>query len=104
MSIDGTYDLEINTPIGTRTATLILQTDSNYLGGTLSDEQGENKFTNGTVSGKEFSFTVQVNTPMGNINLKFNGSVSDDSISGEMQTDQFGSFTFKGAQLDTNIE
>jgi hypothetical protein len=41
---------------------------------------------------------VEVNTPMGQINLNFNGSVSDNSISGQVQTGQFGSFPNKGTR------
>jgi hypothetical protein len=98
MSIDGTYSLEMNTPMGTRTATLIMKTEGGSLSGTFSDEQGENTLKDGSITGEEFTFMVEVNTPMGQISLNFNGSVSNNSISGQVQTGQFGSFPYKGTR------
>jgi hypothetical protein len=98
MSIDGTYSLELNSPMGTRTATLMMKNEGNSLSGTFTDEQGENPLKDGSVTDQEFSFTVEITTPMGPIGLNFTGSVSGDSISGQVQTGQFGSFPYKGAR------
>jgi hypothetical protein len=98
MSIDGTFNLEINSPMGTRTATLMMKSEGNSLNGTFTDEQGETPLKDGSVTGEGFSFTVEITTPMGPIGLNFSGSVSDDSISGQVQSGQFGSFPFKGAR------
>ena len=98
MSVKGTYTIEMSTPMGNRAATLLLKDDNDSLSGTLTDDQGENKFEGGTASGDEFSFKVQVSTPMGNIELTVSGAVNDNSISGEVQAGQFGSFAFKGAR------
>jgi hypothetical protein len=98
MAVDGTYDINLETPMGNRPGKLTLKTDGGSLSGTFAAEEGENTFTGGTVSGEEIAFSVQVSTPMGQINLNFTGAVSGDAISGQVQAGQFGSFPFKGTR------
>ncbi|MBN2074555.1 MAG: hypothetical protein JW762_03290 [Dehalococcoidales bacterium] len=99
MSIDGTYNLEINSPMGTRTAALMMKSEGNSLSGTFTDEQGETLLKDGSITGEGFSFTVEITTPMGPIGLNFSGAVSGDSISGQVQSGQMGSFPFTGAKV-----
>ncbi|UCD09735.1 MAG: hypothetical protein JSU79_03570 [Dehalococcoidales bacterium] len=96
MGVDGNYTVEINSPVGTRTASLLLRTDGNSLNGTLFEEQGEHILEDGKVSDNEFSFNVRAGTPMGEIKLNIQGSVNGDIVSGDVQIGDFGSFTFKG--------
>lgn len=98
MAVDGSYNVEMNSPMGTRTGSLILKTDGDSLTGTVSDEQGEHTLEDGEVSNDEFSFNLRVSTPMGDINLSFKGSVSSDTISGDVQIGDFGLFDFKGSR------
>jgi len=98
MAVDGTYNLELDTPMGKRTSKLTLKTDGDSLSGTHSDEMGEQSFTDGTVSGDDFTFSTKVSSPMGEFQLSFKGTVSGDAISGEVQAGQFGSFPFKGTR------
>ncbi len=99
MSIDGTFNLEINSPMGTRTATVTMKSEGNSLSGTFTDEQGETPLKDGSITGEGFSFTVDITTPMGSIGLNFTGAVSGDSISGQVQSEQMGSFPYKGARM-----
>lgn len=98
MAVDGTYNLEMDTPMGKRTSKLILKTDGGSLSGTHSDEMGENSFTDGTVSGDEFEFSMKVSSPMGEFQLSFKGTVSGDNVSGQVQAGDFGSFPFNGTR------
>ena len=98
MAVDGTYNINLETPMGNRPGKLTLKTDGGSLSGTFAAEEGENTVTGGTVSGEEIAFSVQVSTPMGQIKLDFKGAVSGDAISGQVQAGQFGSFPFKGTR------
>ena len=98
MAVDGTYNIGVDTPMGTRTGKLTLKTDGGSLSGTYTTEEGENSFQDGTVSGEEVEFSVQISTPMGKFNLGFKGTVSGDAISGQVQLGDFGSSTFKGTR------
>lgn len=98
MAVDGTYNIEMNTPMGTRPGTLTLKTDGDALSGTFSGGQGEQSFQGGTVSGEEIAWSIQMSGPMGEMKLDFKGSVSGDEISGEVQLGSFGSATFKGTR------
>lgn len=98
MAVDGTYNIELVTPMGNRTGKLTLKTDNGSLSGTYTSEQGENAFKNGTVSGENIAFSIQVSAPMGQITLGFKGAVSGNEISGQVQLGDFGSSTFKGTR------
>lgn len=98
MAIDGTYNIEMNTPMGTQPGKLTLKTDGDALSGTFSSAQGEQSFQGGTVSGEEIAWSIQMSGPMGEMKLDFKGSVSGDDISGEVQLGSFGSATFKGTR------
>ena len=99
MSVDGTFNLDIGSPMGTRIATLTMKTEGNSLSGTLSDEKGETSLQDPVITAEGFSFTAQTTTPIGPVNLTFTGSVNGDSISGQVKTGQFGSFPFKGVRI-----
>jgi hypothetical protein len=96
MAIDGTYNITIDTPMGTRPGKLTLKTDAGSLSGSLSAEGNENAFKDGMVSGNNFTFSTQISTPMGQFTLGFKGTVNGDDISGQVQAGDFGSFPFKG--------
>ena len=98
MAVNGTYNIEVDTPMGKRTGKLTLKTDRGSLSGTYTSEEGENSFKDGTVSGEEIAFSMKVNAPMGEIALDFKGTMSGDAISGQVQLGDFGSATFKGTR------
>ncbi len=98
MAVDGTYNIEMTTPMGARPGKLTLKTDGGSLSGTYTAEQGDNAFKDGTVSGEEIAFSVKVNAPMGEITIGVKGTVSGDTISGQVQLGSFGSAPFKGTR------
>ena len=96
MAVDGTYNIELETPMGNRPGKLTLKADGGSLSGSMVTEQGEQSFEGGTTSGDDFSFPIQLNTAMGSFNLTFKGTTSGDAISGQVDTGTYGSFPFKG--------
>jgi hypothetical protein len=98
MAIDGTYNIEMSTPMGAQTGTLTLKTDGDSLSGSFSGARGEQSFSGGTVSGDDAAWTIEVSGPMGQMKLEFKGTVSGDEISGTVQLGTFGSANFKGTR------
>ena len=98
MAIDGTYNIAIDTQMGTRSGTLTLRADGDSLSGSLNAEGSESIFADGTVSGNDVTFSVQLSTPMGAFQLDFKGTVSEDGIAGQVDASGFGSFPFHGTR------
>ena len=98
MAVDGTYNIEMETPMGKRPGKLTLKADGNSLSGNYGTEQGEQSFTDGTVDGDNVAWSATVSGPMGQMKLDFKGTVSGNEISGQVQLGSFGSATFKGTK------
>ena len=98
MAVDGTYNIEVTGPMGSRPGKLTLKTDGGLLSGTYDGGRGEQSFSGGTVEESELAWSVQINHPMGEMKLEFNGTVSGDEISGQVNFGSSGSGTFKGTR------
>jgi hypothetical protein len=98
MAIDGTYKIEIDTPIGKQEATLTLKTAGDKLSGTGESMMGKNEFT-GAVKGDTLTWTMDINSPMGEMKLEYTAKVTGDDIAGEVKIGTFGSSPFKGKRI-----
>lgn len=97
MAIDGTYVIELETPIGKQTATVVLKADGNALSGSVEASLGGlNEFSGGTVNGDEVDWAMNVKSPIGSINLEYKGKITGDEITGEIKAGNFGTSPFKG--------
>ena len=96
-SVDGTWTLTVNTPRGTRNGTLELKSIGGSLGGRWDNERGSQEFSGGTVDGEKVTWEVEMSGPRGSMSLGFTGTVSGDTISGDVEIGSFGkgSFTAK---------
>ena len=97
MSVDGTWQITVNSPLGPQPSTLVLATD----GGTLTGEQSGNgeagPIKDGAVDGNEVSWTVDVTKPFP-LTIKFTGTIDGDAISGKAKAGGFPSFSFNGSR------
>lgn len=98
MAVDGTWDLNLKTPMGDRPVTITLTSDGNDLSGTFHAPQGEQSFEGGTASGDEGTWSTMFNGAMGEMKLDFVGLVDGDTIGGTVQFGSFGSGTFSGTR------
>lgn len=96
MAVDGTYNVEIDTPMGKQESKLTLKTDGDALSGTMESPMGTIEFSGGKVNGDDISWEMEISSPMGNMNLEYNLKVSGDDISGEVKAGSFGSSPLKG--------
>jgi len=95
MALNGNWNLTMNSPMGPRPVTANFKTDGNTISGEFTGAQGSAPVT-GTANGNEVAFAATVAGPMGQMELKFTGTVDGDSISGTVQFGAFGSGTFTG--------
>ena len=98
MAVDGTYNVEIDTPMGKQESKLTLKTDGDALSGTMESPMGTQEFSGGKVSGDEVSWEMEITSPMGKMNLEYKLKVSGNDISGEVKAGDFGSSPLKGTR------
>lgn len=97
MAVDGNWNLTMTTPMGERKATLSLRASGGTLTGTQGAEGNSTEIFDGTVNGGNVAWKVSITNPMP-LTLDFSGTVSGDSISGEMGIGPMGSFPFTGTR------
>jgi hypothetical protein len=81
--------------MGAQPATLDVKAEGGALTGTQSAAQGSGPIANGKADGDKVSWSAAVTSPMP-MTLEFNGTVSGDTISGNVKAGAFGSFPFSG--------
>jgi hypothetical protein len=82
MSVAGTYQVKVTTPIGAQEGTLTLAVEGNSLSGTLTNPRGSSDFTGGEVKENEVHFTTKIRTPMGRLKGDVTGRVDGDKFTG----------------------
>lgn len=99
MSIDGRYEVELQTTLGPQHIGLTLETKGDSLSGSMDGHFGEQSFRGGTVKGNELAWSVALQTPMGEMQLAVKATVSGDSIEGQVQLGSFRPSLFKGSKV-----
>jgi hypothetical protein len=97
MSVDGNWTITMSTPMGDRHATLTLKSAGDTLTGTQAAEGDSTEIYDGTVSGNDVAWKVDITSPM-SLTLAYTGKVDGDAIAGEMGIGPMGSFPFKGTR------
>jgi hypothetical protein len=97
MGVDGNWKITMSTPMGERHADLTLKADGGTLTGTQSADGDTGEIFEGTVNGDDVAWKLSIVNPMP-LTLSYTGTVSGDSISGEMGIGPMGSFPFTGTR------
>jgi hypothetical protein len=95
MSVDGTWNVVVKSPMGDQPSTLTLTADGGTLTGTASAQGNTNPIANGKVDGNNISWSNSITTPFP-MTLEFSGVVDGDSLTGTVKAGSFGSFPFAG--------
>jgi hypothetical protein len=93
MAVDGSWNISIETPIGTKQATLDLAASGDALTGTQAADGNSTSITDGKVDGNKVSWKVAITNPMP-MTLEFEGAVDGDKISGNANAGAFGALPF----------
>ncbi len=97
MSIDGTYNMSLNTPMGKQEGKLTLKADGDTLTGTMEQMGNSVDLVNGKINGDSLTWEASITTPMP-MTLKFDAKHSGDSVSGEVELGAFGKASFEGTR------
>ena len=98
MSVDGTWNLSMKTPIGERKSTLALTTAGTTLTGKLTaDEGASTDIFEGKADGDNVTFKASIKSPM-TLTLEFGAPVAGDKISGNVGAGAVGSWPFSGTR------
>lgn len=83
-SVTGKWTVSIQGQRGPRTQKMIIQQDGNSISGNIQGDRGNQEF-HGNVEGNGIHFTVNVNTPRGDMTLEYRGTIQGDSMKGMIQ-------------------
>jgi len=97
MSVDGTWKVTVNSPMGKEETVLELRGEAGALQGTQSGAHGSYPIEDGRVNGDSISWSSSVTSPI-RITLLFNGLVVGDSMKGKVKLGMFGAYDFTGSR------
>jgi hypothetical protein len=97
MSIDGTWDITVNTPMGPQESSADLKSDGGALTGTNTGGGATMDIYEGKVDGDSASWKIDATQPFP-MTLEFTAQVDGDKISGEAKAGMFPASPFTGTR------
>ena len=98
MSVAGTYDVTIKTPMGDQKGKLTVNAyGDTFTGSVASDMMGSMEITDGKVAGNTITWTMDMKVPMP-MTLEGEATVDGDAISGGVKAGAFGSMALSGTR------
>lgn len=97
MSVDGRWNLVLQTPMGDQNSTLEVLSNGEALTGNLVSPMGSAAIYSGSVKGNDLTWKVDITSPM-NMTLDFSATVDGNALVGKAKAGMFGSMTFTGTR------
>lgn len=98
MSVAGTYDIAIQSPMGEQKGQLTVQPDGDSFTGTITSAMmGTMEVSEGKVSGNTLTWKMDMKVPMP-MTLDGEATVDGDAISGKVVAGAFGSMALSGTR------
>jgi hypothetical protein len=99
MSVAGTYDVVIKTPMGEQKGTLVVKPDGDsFTGSVSSGMMGEMAIAGGKVSGDTITWSMDMKVPMP-MTLEAEATVAGDAITGKVNAGAFGAMALNGTRV-----
>lgn len=95
MSIDGSWEITIQTPMGPQASKLELKSDGGALTGTQSGGGEQTEIYDASVDGDDATWKVDIKQPLA-MTVTFNATVDGQKISGTAQAGAFPPAEFSG--------
>jgi D-glucosaminate-6-phosphate ammonia-lyase len=95
MDVSGTWELNVESPMGSRASDAIFTQTGDTLGGKMVSPRGEVPLT-GTVKGDTVNFGINVNVQGQNLQIDYTGTVTGDTMSGTVVFGSFGDGKWTG--------
>ncbi len=89
MSVDGTWNLTVQSPMGEEKSVLTLTLDGGRLSGTISGAEGISHLKQAKLVGGVMSWNTDITSPMP-LTLEFSGTVEGDAMAGQVKLGMFG--------------
>ena len=94
----GVYAITMETRQGMQTLELVIEaTERGYSGALNGGRGGDRVIESIDVEGDRFEFPLKVETPMGELNLTYSGTVAGDDVTGNIET-PMGTRPFSGSR------
>jgi D-glucosaminate-6-phosphate ammonia-lyase len=93
--VTGTWELNVESPMGSRASDAVFTQSGETLGGKMVSPRGEVPLT-GTVSGDTVKFGINVNVQGQNLQIDYTGTVTGDTMSGTVVFGSFGDGKWTG--------
>ena len=91
--IGGVWEMTTQgTPQGDMTADVTFVQEGDKIKVTMAGPQGFEMAGEGTVKGQDVEWALVISTPQGDFTLTYKGKVDGETMSGEVQAGDFGSF------------
>lgn len=93
--ISGTWELNVESPMGSRASDAIFTQEGGTLGGKMVSPRGEVPLT-GTIEGDTVNFGINVNVQGQSLQIDYTGTVTGDTMSGTVVFGSFGDGKWTG--------
>jgi hypothetical protein len=93
--VSGTWELNVESPMGSRASDAIFTQTGETLGGKMVSPRGEVPLT-GTISGDTVKFGINVNVQGQSLQIDYSGTVTGDTMSGTVVFGSFGDGKWTG--------
>ena len=97
MSLEGSWNVVMKTPMGDRDAVATLSVDGDSLSGTVASDGNSTEIKDGKIEGGRGKFDVDVTTPMP-ITLSFDIAADGDTMEGTVKLGMFGNAPVSGTR------
>ncbi len=98
MSVSGTYNVTVNSPMGAQSGTLTVNAEGDSFTGNMSSPMmGSMDIAGGSVSGNTLTWKMDMKVPMP-MTLDCEATVDGDAISGQVKAGAFGSMALSGSR------
>ncbi len=98
MSVAGTYEVNVKSPMGDQTGTFTVVVDGDSFTGSLAGGMGAMDVANGKVNGNTLTWSMDMKVPMP-MTLECEATVDGDAINGDVKAGVFGSMPLTGKRV-----
>jgi D-glucosaminate-6-phosphate ammonia-lyase len=93
--VSGTWELNVESPMGSRASDAIFTQTGETLGGKMVSPRGEVPLT-GTIDGDAVKFGINVNVQGQSLQIDYSGTITGDTMSGTVMFGSFGDGKWTG--------
>ncbi len=98
MSVAGTYEVSVKSPMGDQGGTLTVVVDGDTFSGSLNGGMGAMDIAGGKVDGDTLSWSMDMKVPMP-MTLDCTATVDGDVLTGDVKAGVFGSMPLSGKRV-----